>query len=231
MGGTAAKKLLTVALVAMLALALSACGSSGDSSSSQSTATDTTQSTTAPSGDDSSGGNGAGNQKQGGDDSSSADDQDGSSDSDQPGSDERSAEFRTPGGDNSIQNYGEEADSGELEEAEEAIVSYLDARAKANWAKSCEYLAAMASEPLEKLAESSPKLKGKDCGEIIGALSAQVPKSALASPVTEGIASVRFKEDRGFALFHGPQGARFFMPLVKEDGEWKVGSLVASEFP
>lgn len=225
------KKLLTGALVAMLALALAACGGSGDSSSSQSTATDSTQSTTTPSGDDSA----AGNQKQGGDDNGSANDQGGSgqdsSAANQSGSDERSAEFRTPGGDNSIQNYGEEADTSELQEAEEAIVNYLDARAKANWAKSCEYLAALATEPLEKLAESSPKLKGKDCGEIVGALSAQVPKSALASPVTEGIASVRFKDDRGFAMFHGPGGAKFFMPLVKEDGEWKVGSLVASEFP
>ncbi|MET0559948.1 MAG: hypothetical protein ABW065_14995 [Solirubrobacterales bacterium] len=233
MGGTAAKRLFTAALVAMLALALAACGGSSDSSSSQSTGTDSTQSTTTPSGDDPSGsnGNGSGNQKQGGGANSSADDQGGSSGGDQSKSDEASAEFRTPGGDNSIQNYGDEADTSELEEAEEAIVNYLDARAKANWAKSCEYLAALATEPMEKLAESSPALKGKDCGEIVGALSAQVPKSALASPVTEGIASVRFKGDRGFALFHGPGGARFFMPLVKEDGEWKVGSLVASEFP
>jgi hypothetical protein len=234
MGGTAVKKLLTGALVAALMLALAACGGSGDSSSSQSTATDSTQSTTAPSGEGSSDGNGA-NQKQGGDENGSANDQGGSSQDssagNRSGSAERSAEFRTPGGDNSIQNYGEEADTSELQEAEDAIVNYLDARAKANWAKSCEYLAALATEPLEKLAESSPKLKGKDCGAIVGALSAQVPKSALASPVTEGIASVRFQGDRGFALFHGPQGARFFMPLVKEDGEWKVGSLVASEFP
>ena len=229
------KKLLTGALVAMLALALAACGGSNDSSSSQSTSADSTQSTTAPSGGDSSGGNGSGNQKQGGDDHASGNDQGGSSQDssggNQSGSDERSAEFRTPGGDNSIQNYGEEAETSELEEAEKVIVSYLDARAKANWAKSCEYLAKLATEPMEKLAESSPTLKGKDCGSIIGAFSAQASKSALANPVVEGIASVRFKGDRGFAMFHGPGGAKFFMPLVKEGGEWKVGSLVASEFP
>lgn len=229
------KKLLVVALVAMLAFGLAACGGGEDSSSSQATTTGGSATATAPSGEDN-----GGNRKQGGD-NSSADDQGGSGGSDssaegQSGSggsssDEGSAEFRTPGGDNSIQNYGDEADESELEEAENAIVGYLDARAKANWAKSCEYLAKLATEPLEKLAESSPKLKGKDCGAIVGALSGQVPKSSLASPVTEGIASVRFKGDRGFALFHGPQGAKFFMPLVKEDGEWKVGSLVASEFP
>jgi len=231
MGGNAAKILLAIALAALFALGLAACGGSSDSSSTQSIATGSSQgATTAPSGqsDDNQGGN----EKQSGDDKGSSGSGNESSGDDNPSSsDERSAEFRTPGGDNSIQNYGSEASSSELGEVEDTVTSYLDARAKGEWEKSCQGLAKMAKAPIEQLGEKSPQLKGKSCGAIIALLSSQVPASARKSPLVEGIASVRFQGDRGFALFHGPGGARFFIPVVKEGGEWKVGALVASEFP
>lgn len=233
MGGIAVKNLLVAALVALLALGLAACGGGGDSSSSQPTATGSSQATTTPSGQSKSqpSEDKGGNEKQPGDDKGGATGSGSSGDDHPSNSDERSAEFRTPGGDNSIQNYGEEADGGEIEEVENAVTGYLDARAKAEWEKSCQYLAKVAREPIEQLAEKSSALKGKDCGAIIGALSAQVPSSALKSPLVEGIASVRFKGERGFALFHGPGGAAYFMPVVHEGGHWMVGALVASEFP
>lgn len=146
-------------------------------------------------------------------------------------SDEASAEFLTPGGDNSIQTYGEEADSAELAAAEEVIVAYLGARAKADWEASCEYLAKTSQEQVEQLSESSPQLKGKACGTVIGALLAGLSKSALSNPAVNGIAALRVHGDHGFALFHGPKGAKFFVSVEKEDGEWKVSSLAPSEFP
>jgi hypothetical protein len=221
------KTLLAVALIALLAFGLAACGGSDESSSSPSTAASgaSRTTTTAPAEDE-----GGGNEKQGGDEKGGPSGG-GSTGEDHPRSDEASAEFRTPGGDNSIQNYGEEADEGEREAAEAAIVGYLDARARSDWAKSCGYLAAMTREPLEKLAESSSKLKGEGCGAIVGALSGSMPKSALANPVEEGISSVRSQGQRGFALFHGPNGAKFVISLAREDGEWKVASLVPSELP
>ncbi len=230
------KTLLTVATAALLAFGLLACGGGDDDSTSAPTAT-------APSG----GGNDAtnptpgdadrdGNEKQAGDDKGGSPDNGDSSSGDAEssggsGAGEGSDAFRTPGGDNSIQDYGDEADSDQREAAEASIVAYLDARAAGNWAESCEYLATAAVEPLEQLAESSPQLKGKGCAAIIGALSAQLPASSRANPVTEGIASLRFEDERGFALFHGRGGVDFFLPVVEEDGEWKVGALAPSEFP
>lgn len=227
MGGTAAKTLSTAALVALLAFALVACGG-GDDETTGATTTDawTAESTApTPAAED-----GAGNQKQGGDDRGG-----GSAGGDSGGGDsssgEGSAAFRTPGGDNSIQDFGEEADAGEREAAETALVAYLDARADGDWKASCEYLAEAATQPLQQLAESSPKLKGKSCAVIIGALSAQIPSSSRANPVTAGVASLRVEDGQAFALFHGPKGADFFVPMVEEDGEWKVGALAPSEFP
>jgi hypothetical protein len=218
------KTLSTAAVVALLAFALVACGGGDDETTgATTTATTTTEgATTAPKAD-----GGGGNEKQAGDDSEGDDSSSGGNSS----AGEGSAAFRTPGGDNSIQNFGEEADADQLEAAEAALVAYLDARADGDWKASCEYLAEAATQPLEQLAESSPKLKGKSCAAIIGALSAQIPSSSRANPVVEGVASLRVEDDRAFALFHGPEGADFFVPMVEEDGEWKVGALAPSEFP
>jgi hypothetical protein len=223
MGGTAVKTLLTVAIAALLAFGLVACGGGDDETTgSTPTSSGTTDGTaTAPENE----GNGD-NEKQAGDDESGA-----SAGDDSGSSQEGSAAFRTPGGDNSIQNYGEEADAEQRQGAEAALATYLDAREAGDWATSCEYLAKAAVEPLEQLAESSPQLKGKGCAAIVGALSAQLPTSSRANPLVEGVASLRFEGERGFALFHGPKSVDYFVPLVDEDGEWKVGALAASQFP
>lgn len=231
MGGTAGKTLLALMLAAVLALVAVGCG---DSSSSDTTATATTgagQTTTGgQQGDDNSG---AAEKQSGGDKGGSQESGDDSSSGGSQGSSagEGSASFRTTGGDNSIQNFGDEADESEREAAEANIDAYLEARAKGDWAKSCENLAKAAVQPIEQLAKSSPQLKGKGCGAIIGALSAQLPASSRANPLVSGVASLRIEGERGFALFHGPGGTDYFIPLVKEDGEWKAGALAASEFP
>jgi hypothetical protein len=142
-----------------------------------------------------------------------------------------SASFRTPGGDNSIPNFGDEADAGEVAAATTVLASYLQARAKGDWGKDCALLAKTAATPLEQLAAKSPELKGKGCAGILAAFVAYVPKSSRAKTMTSGIASLRVQGDRGFALYHGAKGIDYFMPMVKEDGQWKVGSLAASEFP
>ena len=217
------KTLLTAAIAALLAFGLVACGGGDDEpTGSAPTSSGATEGTaTAP--ENAGGGD---NEKQAGDDGSGASDGD-----DSGSSQEGSAAFRTPGGDNSIQNYGEEADAEQRQGAEAALATYLDAREAGDWATSCEYLAKAAVEPLEQLAESSPQLKGKGCAAIVGALSAQLPTSSRANPLVEGVASLRFEGERGFALFHGPEGVDYFVPMVDEDGEWKVGALAASQFP
>lgn len=230
MGGTAGKTLLALTLAALLALAAVGCGGGEDSGTSAATTTEAAQAQGNQQADDKGragekeSGDDKGGSKESGDDSSSGGGQ-GSS----PG--EGSASFRTKGGDNSIQNFGDEADESEREAAEANINGYLEARADGDWKKSCEYLAKGAVKPLEQLAESSPQLKGKGCAAIIGALSAQLPASSRANPLVGAVAALRLEGDQAFALFRGPHDVKFFIPLAKEDGEWKVGALAASEFP
>ena len=196
-----AKPLLACLLVALLALGIVACGDDGGDDSATGSTAATTQETPGSAAPD-------------GGDSGGA-----------------SAEFLTPGGDNSIQNFGEEADGGELEAATAALSGFLEARADSDWAAQCEYLAAAAVKPLEQLGAQSPQLKGKDCAAILESLSGGLPASPRASTLVDGVASLRVEGERGFALYHGPKGVDYFVPMVKENGEWKVGSLAPTEFP
>ncbi len=183
--------LLACAIVALLALALVACGGDdGDDSGGPSTPATTEETSGSP-----------------------------------------SAEFRSRGGDNSIQSFGEEADASELEAAAKNLEGFLEARAASDWAGQCEYLGAAAVRPLEQLADQSARLKGKDCAAILKALSAGIPASTRANTLTDGVASLRVEGDRAFALYHGPKGVDYFVPMVREGGEWKVGTLAPTEFP
>ena len=80
-------------------------------------------------------------------------------------------------------------------------------------------------------AAHSPQLKGKGCAAILKTLMGQTPSSARANPMTAGIASLRFEGNRGFALFHGAGDVNFFVPMIKEDGKWKVGAIAPTEIP
>jgi hypothetical protein len=196
-------------VAALLAIGLAACGGdSTGSSSSSSTATAPESSSSTSTGDQGS-----------------------SASSGKSSADEGSASFRTPGGDNSIQNYGEEASGEETDAASSALTAYLAARAKGDWARQCTLLAKAAVAPLEQLAASSSQFKGKGCAAVLESLMGRAPASTRANPMTGAVASLRFEGDRGFALFHGSHGVDYFAPMVKEDGEWKVGTIAPSEFP
>jgi hypothetical protein len=151
--------------------------------------------------------------------------------SDSSSEDDGSAGFRTPGGDNSVQNFGEEAEATEREAAEAALAGYLEARAEGDWAGQCDYLAKVTLKPIEQLAARSPEVKGKGCAALLEALSAGLPASARADTMTDGIGSLRVEGERGFVLYHGAEGVDYFVPMLDEDGEWKVAALAPTESP
>lgn len=196
---------IALLIAALLALGLAACGG-GDSAPSIASSTGSETSSSEAAGEED-GSGAASNSKNG------------------------SASFIVPGGDNSIQTYGEEADSAELKAAEEALNGYLEARAGAEWAKSCVYLTKGAIAPLTQLAARTPQFKGANCGEILAKLQKTVSPSGLANTMTKGLASLRVEGERGFALYHGAGGIDYFVLMEKEGGDWKVAGLTPSEFP
>lgn len=140
------------------------------------------------------------------------------------------AGFLVPQGDNSVPTYGSEGSASQRRAAEAALAAFLDARAGEEWSAACRYLAASVRDRLEKFAkDSGGKLKG--CAPVLDALSSSGSSSSLASPLTHGLASLRVKGQNAFALWLGPGGQKYAMPMAAEGGAWRVTQLAPLPYP
>lgn len=143
------------------------------------------------------------------------------------GSDSGSKEFVAPGGNNSIQEYGDEASASEREQASSELETYMRARAAKARKSACATLSKVALSQLQDLAVAVPGVgKGDSCVTILVAIDKQTPPSARANTMTGPIGSLRVEEDRGFALYHGTDDVNYTIQMVKEGGLWKVGGLI-----
>jgi hypothetical protein len=142
------------------------------------------------------------------------------------------AQFRTKGGDNSIEESGVEGDAAERERAAAALHAYLDLRRAHRWAAACEYLAAPLIVTLERAIELSPrKAKPEGCPAVLAAMSKAVPQRVLAQLDRVDVASLRVNGRRGFLLYHGPQRKNYVMVVAKEAGNWRMAALDGSVLP
>lgn len=222
MGG--ARK-IAVSLIAAVCVAilLSACGGGDDSSTETSAAT---QPTTTPE-------NGGGSQAQpkgggkgGGDEGSKGggSKQGGGKKEEPDTSGERSSSFRTPGGDNSIQEFGEEAGASERAAATKTITTFYKASGNQEWAVICGLISSKNKAQLQLFSEKVPKLKGKGCTEVL-ALVTPKNQPRPAETIKGGVISLRVEDDISFALYHGVDGKNYAFPLKEEEGEWKLTGL------
>ncbi len=241
-------QLFIVVCVAFLAtIVLAACGGGDDSSS---TGTTTATESAAQDNQDSGGGydrsspqsdseSGDGNEKS----ASSGDSSDGGGDSSNSGSSGGSGssksnvkaaplqvsgggseQFRSKGGDNSIQDFGDEADEAELEEAAAALHGYLVARAQEDWSAGCSYFTKGMQQQLEALGSQS-QLKDKDCAAILSAMTATATSGVLQELTEVDAVSLRREDERAFLIYRGGGDTVYFVPMAQEDGAWKVGAL------
>lgn len=139
-----------------------------------------------------------------------------------------STQFRTKGGDNSIQEFGDESGESELREAAEVVHGFYVARAQEEWDKACSYLAKSNIEQLEKLASQSPQFKDAGCAPILKAFTRPVPASVSREITTVDAGSLRHEGEQGFLIYYGVGHATYAMPLKSEGGTWKVTALSGS---
>lgn len=140
-----------------------------------------------------------------------------------------SEQFRTRGGDNSVQEFGEEAGEEEFEAAAVALHNFLDARAEGEWAAACEYLASDVVGSLEKLAAQAKGVEETTCAAILGKLTNPAAKEDLREEAEEAdVGSLRVEGDRSFVIYHGTGDVILAMAMKQEDGEWKVASLAGT---
>jgi hypothetical protein len=125
--------------------------------------------------------------------------------------------------DNSIPTYGREAGGAERSRARVSLAAYLRARQKEDWAGACRGLSASTRAGFRKLS------KGKaTCPSLIAALSKGVD---LTDPLKGPLLSLRVQGIHGFALFYGPAGEKYVMPVRGEEGTWKATELSAIAYP
>jgi hypothetical protein len=137
----------------------------------------------------------------------------------------RSDVFRVPGGDNSIQEYGEEQGADERAAAMQPIAALYRALYSGDWNEVCDtYLSSNNVKQIELLAEKSPKLKGKDCADVLSGLN-QSPGVKGPDTPDGGIVSFRSEGDTGFAIYWGIDGKGYAFALKSEGGSWKLTSL------
>ncbi len=139
-----------------------------------------------------------------------------------------SAQFRTKGGDNSIQEFGDESGESELQEAAEVVHDFYVARGKEEWSKACSYLAQSNIEQLEQLGSQSPQFKNGGCAPILKAFTRPVPASVNREITTVDAGSLRQESEQGFLIYYGAGHTAYAIPLKNEGGTWKVAALSGS---
>jgi hypothetical protein len=93
----------------------------------------------------------------------------------------------------------------------------------------CDYLARPVRRELETFAKTSSG-KSRGCQPAVASLSARTAADR-ADTLTTGIATLRIKGNMAFALFYGPNASKYVMPMLNENGTWKVTRLAPVPYP
>jgi len=129
------------------------------------------------------------------------------------------------GGDNSIQTWGVEASAAERKEVTATLQAFYDARAEADWATACSYLAARVKT------EFGGFVRGKSgnaaCAEAMRGLAQGIPPSAFDREARiDYVLSLRIGEGNAFLIYTRPGESKVFANAFgDEDGTWKVVSV------
>jgi hypothetical protein len=134
-----------------------------------------------------------------------------------------SGQFRVRGGDNSIQEFGDEASESELEEAATALHDFYVARAREEWRRACANLSQAVAAQLEQLAEEA-KQGQVSCPTALATITPGLGPRLTRETTAVDAGSLRREGDRGFLIYRDGEGTVYAINMADEDG-WKVGAL------
>lgn len=138
------------------------------------------------------------------------------------------AQYQVKGGDNSVQEFGQEADGSDFEAAATALHNFLDARAEGNWAAACQYMSKSTIESLERFA-SQTKSSDKSCGAILAQITNPAAKQSLVEEAAKAdIGSLRTEGNRAFLIYTAGGKTILAVSMANEGGQWKVASLAGT---
>lgn len=132
-------------------------------------------------------------------------------------------------GDGSIERFGAGASDEDGSAAIDVAKAYYAARAAGDWKAACELMSSGIKQQLAQTFAQNPKLKAKGCPAVLTGLAGGVPEQvrkqeAEAIEFTE----IRVKDDGAYAIFESKAIPHGFLPMAREDGEWKVAAIAGS---
>jgi hypothetical protein len=140
-----------------------------------------------------------------------------------------SSQFMVKGGDNSVQEFGEEKGEPELREAAETTHDFFVARAEGRWQDACSHLSKGLLQQLEQLAKKSER---DGCASFLGSFTTKLSPAVWREITTIDAGSLRQQGEQAFLIYYGaPNRTVYSMPMSFEGGEWKVGSLSGDALP
>ena len=141
-----------------------------------------------------------------------------------------SAQFLKKDGSNKyFVEYGDEASVAEREAAGAVLAKSLEAREDKDFATQC---ATLTMKQIKELAigevNADPRaLCPKKLDEYARPYAAS--KATREDTFKPPLVALRVKGKTAYALFHGTNGTNYAFRMEKEDGQWKVGALLANE--
>ena len=220
-----ATRAVALALACVLAVAIVGCGGGGDSSSTTTSADQAQPSNSARDGSTTKQGSEGAEPAKSPNSSQPEPEESGFTPKPHQDSGGGSEQFRVKGGDNSVQEFGQDAPESELDKAAASLHGFLDARAAGDWASACSYLADEIAKSLQQLSAASQESQGADCGQLLQGLSKGVPRSDLAEAAIANVGSLRFEGERAFLIYRGAHGVAYVVPMERTGGAWKVAAL------
>jgi hypothetical protein len=140
-----------------------------------------------------------------------------------------SEQFKVKGGDNSVQEFGAEADTSERDEAAAALHNFLDARAAGDWAAACSYMSKSATESLEKFSSQIKQANATGCAGVFEKLTNPAARGEMRAEAAKAdVGSLRIEDEHAFLIYRGVGGTVLAMPMANEGGSWKVASLAGT---
>jgi hypothetical protein len=117
--------------------------------------------------------------------------------------------------------FGHEASAEVREEAGAVVAESLEARAAADFNAQC---ATLSMKVIAKLPDAKTR---RDCAAALKEVAEPLPstKEYREDTLSGSITAMRVKGDLGYVLYHGSDGKDYIVPMEKEAGTWKVGSL------
>jgi hypothetical protein len=133
---------------------------------------------------------------------------------------------RSKGGDNSVQDFGSEANSADKLAVARVLTAYLGAITGGDAETACSLLSSQTAAGIERLAAGgSAGSAAKGCPAVLKQISSRLASSGQFGDLSHPrVLSVRVDGERGFIIFKGPKEV-YNMPLVSESGVWKVAAI------